>query len=121
MKNFLFALFSSLSLYSFACSPYSTPMVQHTPTATTIDFQVTSTTNWQCCYVWGMELICDQANFTGVANFNSSDVVCKGTGVGEFSSWSGGTVNYEVFSIPISDWCRPIAGWMATRRSRSAA
>ena len=105
MKNFLFALFSSLSLYSFACSPYSTPMVQHTPTATTIDFQVTSTTNWQCCYVWGMELICDQANFTGVANFNSSDVVCKGTGVGEFSSWSGGTVNYEVFSIPISDLC----------------
>lgn len=105
MKNFLLALFSSFSIYSMACSPYNTPLVQHTATATTIDFLVTSTTNWQCCFVWAMELICDEANFTGNANFNSADIVCKGVGNGEFSSWNGGTVDYEVFSLPITQLC----------------
>lgn len=105
MKNLVLALFSSFYLYSMACSPYNTPLVQHTATGTTIDFLITSTTNWECCYVWGMELICDQANFTGNANFNSADQVCKGSGNSEFASWNGGTVDYQVFSLPITELC----------------
>ena len=105
MKNFVLALFSSFSVYAMACSPYQTPLVQHTATATTIDFLVTSTTNWECCYLWTMELICDQANFTGTTNFQSNDNICKGSGNGEFTTWNGGTVDYEVFSLPISDLC----------------
>jgi len=105
MKNFVLALFSSFSLYSMACSPYQTPLVQHSFSGTTIDFLVTSTTNWECCYLWTMELICDQANFTGNTNFQSNDIVCKGSGNGEFTSWNGGTIDYEVFSLPISDLC----------------
>lgn len=105
MKKILLALISGFSYFSMACSPYLTPFVQHTVTATTIDFQVTSATNWQCCYIWAMELICESASFTGVTNFQSSDVVCKGSGVGEFASWNGGTVDYEVFSLPIDQLC----------------
>jgi gliding motility-associated-like protein len=52
-----------------------------------------------------MELICDEANFTGTTNFQSSDIICKGSGNGEFTTWNGGTVDYEVFSLQISDLC----------------
>lgn len=52
-----------------------------------------------------MELICDQANFTGNTNFQSNDIICKGSGNGEFTTWNGGTVDYEVFSLPLSELC----------------
>jgi hypothetical protein len=105
MKNLLLAFFSSISIYSFACSPYNTPLVQHTANASSIDFLITSATNWECCYIWAMELICEQANFTGVSNFTSADTICKGIGTGEFTTWTGGTVDYDVFSLPVDQLC----------------
>jgi gliding motility-associated-like protein len=103
MKNTLFGLFALLSTYSFACSPYLTPLVSHTITATTIDFQVISTSQWQCCFVFEMELICDQANFTGVANLQPNIQVCKGAGNASSSTW--GSEPYPVYSVPLTDFC----------------
>jgi len=88
---------------SKACSPYLAPLVSHTLTDTTINFQVISTSQWQCCFVFEMELICNQSNFSGVANLQPNIIVCKGSGTGSSSSW--GSEPYPVYSFPISSLC----------------
>ena len=103
MKNFLFAFFSFVSVHALSCSPYGTPLIQHTISGGNINFTITSTSAWQCCYVFEMELICEQANFTGVANLSPNIQVCKGNGSGSSSSW--GNENYPVYSYPTSNLC----------------
>ena len=86
-----------------ACSPYGTPLVQHTLSGNNLNVTVTSTSAWQCCYVFEMELICQQANFTGIANLTPGIQVCKGSGNGSSSSWSN--ENYPVYSYPLANLC----------------
>lgn len=103
MKKALFGLFLLTSSFGFACSPYLTPLVSHTITASTIDFQVISTSQWQCCFVFEMELICEQSDFTGIANLQPNIIVCKGSGNSSASSW--GSEPYPVYSFPLADLC----------------
>ncbi len=103
MKKILFGLFLLATTSGFACSPYLTPLVSHTFTPTTIDFQVISTSQWQCCFIFEMELICEQANFTGVANLEPGLTVCKGSGNG--SSLPAGSEPYPVYSFPLDNLC----------------
>lgn len=103
MKKILFGLFLLATTSGFACSPYLTPLVSHTITPTTIDFQVISTSQWQCCFVFEMELICESANFTGVGNLQPGIEVCKGSGNGSSSSW--GSEPYPVYSFPLANLC----------------
>jgi gliding motility-associated-like protein len=103
MKKILFGLLVLSTTYGFSCSPYLTPLVSHTITPTTIDFQVISTSQWQCCFVFEMELICESANFTGVGNLQPGIEVCKGSGNASSSNW--GSEPYPVYSFPIADLC----------------
>jgi len=106
--KFLVLLSFYLSALSYqnnahACSPYATPLVQHTLSVAYLNLTVTSTSPWQCCYIFEMELICQQANFTGVANLQPNLQVCKGSGSGSSSSWAN--ENYPVYSYPLSNLC----------------
>lgn len=87
----------------FSCSPYATPLIQHTLLNGNLNLTVTSTSPWQCCYVFEMELICQQANFSGIANLQPNIQVCKGSGNGASSSWSN--ENYPIYSYPLSNLC----------------
>lgn len=103
-KVLFFVMFICAASQNYkACSPYLAPLVSHTITSTTIDFQVISTSQWQCCFVFEMELICDQANFTGTANLQPGLIVCKGSGNGSSSSW--GSEPYPVYSFSLADLC----------------
>lgn len=93
----------SFNKNAHACSPYGTPLVQHTISGGNLNVTVTSTSAWQCCYVFEMELICQQANFTGIANLTPGIQVCKGSGNGSSSSW--GNENYPVYSYPLANLC----------------
>lgn len=103
MKKILFVLCLITTIKGFSCSPYLTPLVSHTITPTTIDFQVISTSQWQCCFIFEMELICEQANFSGVANLQPGITVCKGSGSGSSLNW--GSEPYPVYSFPLANLC----------------
>jgi len=103
MKKILSSLFALATTSGFACSPYLPPLVSHTITPSTIDFQVISTSQWQCCFVFEMELVCEGSDFTGIANLQPGIEVCKGAGNASASSW--GSEPYPVYSFPSSDLC----------------
>lgn len=103
MKNIILVLLALLSFNGWSCSPYQTPTAQHVFTATTLNITVTSTSPWQCCYIYEMELICQQANFSGVANIQPNIQVCKGSGSGSSSTWSN--ENYPVYAYPLTNLC----------------
>lgn len=100
---FCFILVLAVSQNYKACSPYLAPLVSHTMTPTTIDFQVISASQWECCFVFEMELICEDANFTGTANLQPGLIVCKGSGNGSASFW--GSEPYPVYSFDLADLC----------------
>ena len=103
MNKILFGLVLLTTTYGFSCSPYLTPLVSHTITPTTIDFQVISTSQWQCCFIFEMELICEQSNFSGLANLQPGITVCKGSGSGSSLTW--GSEPYPVYSFPLENLC----------------
>lgn len=79
-----------------ACTPYGTPQVSHTITGTNLNITVTSTTGWSCCYVYELELICNQANFSGTPTHQPAFNLCKS---------SSANANYQVYTIDISNLC----------------
>lgn len=90
---FLLVVFNNTSQ---ACTPYGTPTVAYNITGTNLNVTVTSTTGWSCCYIYELELICSQANFSGTATHNPGFNLCKS---------SSANANYQVYSIDISNLC----------------
>ena len=91
-----------VNLKTLACSPYGTPIVTNTVVGNNLNISVTSTSGWACCYHYQLELICNEANFTGVANYGfgtsnaNSPTLCKP---------NASNIAYPVYSIDISQLC----------------
>ncbi len=85
-----------LSKNANACTPYGTPQVAYNIVGTDLNVTVTSTTGWSCCYVYELELICDQANFSGTAQYQPNFNLCKS---------SSANASYQVYTIDISTLC----------------
>jgi len=87
-------LFTSKNLN--ACTPYGTPQTAFNIVGNNLNITVTSTTGWSCCYVYELELICNQSNFSGTGTHQPSFNLCKS---------SAANANYQVYTIDISNLC----------------
>lgn len=105
MRNILLLLLSFttlVNLKTLACSPYGTPIVTSTVVGNSLNISVTSTSGWSCCYHYQLELICNAASFTGVANYGfgtpiaNSPTLCKP---------NPSNIAYPVYSIDLSQLC----------------
>lgn len=96
--SFLFTLIAVLiyNQNALACTPYGTPTATHTIVGNDLNIIVTSTTSWSCSYIFELELICSQANFTGTANYTNSPTINKP---------NNQNMNYPAYTIDISALC----------------
>lgn len=102
----------SSSFSSLACSPCSSlEDVTSTLVGTNLELTFTSNAGWECCYTVQIEIICDNAAFTGVANYFSAEICING---GSAPSTTTTTlVPYPLTVIDVSGFCPGTYKWRA--------
>ncbi len=112
---FAFATLLSLLFTSgtaFACSPCGAlSNVTQNVNGTNLELTFTSNAGWECCYTVQIEIVCQNSNFTGVANYQSAQVCING---GNGSSTVNNTPTpYPLTVIDISNFCPGTYQWRA--------
>ncbi|GEM_PF-1302482 len=112
MKNLLFAIFLLSASFSMACSPCGALSgISQNINGNNLELSFTSNAGWQCCYNVRIELICVDANFTGVANYLSPQICING-GSASSSTWAT-PVPYPLTVIDMSGFCPGTYKWRA--------
>lgn len=117
-KKLLLLLVSILSFtnVSLACSPCGAlSNVTQTINGTNLELTFTSNAGWQCCYTVQIEIVCDNASFSGVANYFSQEICING-GTAASSTWAT-PVPYPLTVIDISGFCPGTYKWRAAETS----
>ena len=115
MRKLSFLLVLMLSILSpkaHACSPCGAlSNVTQTINGNTLDLTFSSNAGWQCCYTVNIEIVCENATFTGVATHFSSEICING---GACSSCTvTGSFPYPTTSIDLSTLCPGTYKWRA--------
>ncbi|TXI84722.1 MAG: T9SS type B sorting domain-containing protein [Crocinitomicaceae bacterium] len=98
--------------YTLACSPCGAlSNVTQNINGTNLELTFTSNAGWQCCYTVQIEIVCANANFTGVANYSSAEICING-GTGASSTWST-PEPYPLTVIDLSNFCPGTYKWRA--------
>lgn len=111
----IFALLLSLTILAFsnkslACSPcQALSGITQTINGTNLELTFVSNAGWQCCYNVNIEIICADANFTGVANYLSPQICING-GTAASSTWPD-PEPYPLTVIDISGFCPGTYKW----------
>ncbi len=115
---------SLLLLFSFiffsskfhACSPCGAlSNVTQNIVGTNLELTFTSNAGWDCCYTVQIEIICDNATFTGVPNYFSAEICLNG---GTASSTTNTLITpYPLTVIDISNFCPGTYKWRAAETS----
>ncbi|MFT5860785.1 MAG: hypothetical protein ACI865_002900, partial [Flavobacteriaceae bacterium] len=97
---------------SFACSPCS-PLqnVSSTLVGTNLELTFTSNAGWECCYTVQIEIICDNATFTGIPNYFSSEICINGGAAPATTTTT--LVPYPLTVIDVSGFCPGTYKWRA--------
>ncbi len=113
MKIYALLLTLSLLLFSsrtFACSPcQALSGITQTINGSNLELTFISNAGWQCCYNVNIEIVCVDANFTGVANYLSPEICING-GVNSTLTWPD-PVPYPLTVIDISGFCPGTYKW----------
>src|SRR3989338_5682579 len=114
LRTFLIAFFSfSFSWVAFACSPCGAlSNVTQNVNGTNLELTFTSNAGWNCCYNVQIEIVCSNASFTGVANYQSAQI-CIGGGSGS-STTNPTHTPYPLTVIDLSGFCPGTYQWRAT-------
>jgi gliding motility-associated-like protein len=111
---YLFVLsFFGFSLSGFACSPCSAlSNVTQNLVGTNLELTFTSNAGWQCCYTVEIEIVCSNANFTGIPNYFSQEICISG---GTCSTCTDNTPTpYPLTVLNLSNLCAGEYKWRAT-------
>lgn len=115
MKNLsilIFTVFSLTSTISLACSPCAgLSGITQTVNGNNLELTFTSNAGWQCCYNVNIEIVCVDADFTGVANYLSPELCING-GAAASSTWST-PEPYALTVIDVSNFCPGTYKWRA--------
>lgn len=112
MRFLFIAVFTSIALQGLSCSPCS-PLsnVSQNLNGNFLELYFTSNAGWQCCYNVSIELICENQNFSGTANYISPQLCIGG---GSCSTCSTTTPTpYPVTQIDVSNFCPGTYKWRA--------
>jgi gliding motility-associated-like protein len=118
LKNnlLLFFFLLTFSHTSLACSPCAAlSNITQTITGSNLDLTFTSNAGWQCCYTVQIEIVCSNANFTGIANYFSPEICING-GSAASSTWAT-PVPYPTTTIDLSSFCPGTYKWRAKETS----
>lgn len=103
----------SFSKTAQACSPCGAlSNVTQTLNGTNLELTFTSNAGWDCCYTVEIEIVCANANFTGVPNYFSSEI-CMNGGTG-FSTTNTLQYPYPLTVIDLSGLCAGDYKWRAS-------
>ena len=116
MKKLLPSLLLVASLiYSstvIACSPCGAlSNVTQNVNGSNLELTFSSNAGWNCCYTVQIEIVCENANFSGVANYLSQEICING-GTGP-STTNTDTVPYPLTVIDLSNFCPGTYKWRA--------
>jgi len=118
MKTIYLTLLSVLFLFgfsrsTFACSPCSAlSNVTQNLNGTNLELTFTSNAGWQCCYTVEIEIVCANANFTGIPNYFSQEICIGGGSCG--SCIDNTPVPYPLTVLDLSNLCAGDYKWRAT-------
>lgn len=110
LTAFIFSF--SLFFEGIACSPCS-PLsnVSQTLNGNILELYFTSNAGWQCCYNVSIELICENQNYSGTANYISPQLCING---GSCTTCTQTTPSpYPVTQIDVSNFCPGTYKWRA--------
>lgn len=111
-RNLLVFFSLTFSWTALACSPCGAlSNVTQTINGTNLELTFTSNAGWNCCYNVRIEIVCANANFTGVPNY-LSDQVCIGGGGGA-STTNPTPTPYPLTVIDLSSFCPGTYQWRA--------
>lgn len=95
-----------------ACSPCGAlSNVTQTINGTNLELTFTSNAGWNCCYTVQIEIVCENASFTGVPNYFSAEI-CMNGGTG-YSTTNTLQYPYPLTVIDLSGFCPGNYKWRA--------
>ena len=110
--GFLFLLNVITSNKALACSPCGALSdIGQTINGTNLELTFTSNAGWDCCYTVNVEIVCENANFTGIANYISEEI-CFNGGTGP-STTNTLSMPYPVLIVDLSGFCPGNYKWRA--------
>jgi len=113
---FLFITLISYTNYVNACSPCGAlSNVTQNLNGTNLELTFTSNAGWQCCYTVRIEIVCENASFSGVPNYFSQEICINGGGASS-STWAT-PVPYPLTVIDVSGFCPGTYKWRAAETS----
>jgi len=90
--------------FSFACGPCEAlSNITQTINGSNLELTFTSNAGWECCYTVEIEIVCANADFSGIAN-HFSDEICINGGNAASAIWPD-PVPYPLTVIDISNLC----------------
>ncbi|MCE2711135.1 MAG: T9SS type B sorting domain-containing protein [Cryomorphaceae bacterium] len=109
---FVFSFFG-FSFSSFACSPCGAlSNVTQNLVGTNLELTFTSNAGWQCCYTVEIEIVCSNADFTGIPNYFSQEICING---GSCATCTDNTpVPYPLTILDLSNLCAGEYKWRAS-------
>lgn len=108
------SVFFNTKLY--ACSPCGAlSNVTQTINGTNLELTFTSNAGWNCCYTVNIEIICENASFSGVANYFSAEI-CMNGGT-QPSTTNTLQMPYPLTVIDLSGYCPGNYKWRAWETS----
>lgn len=117
--NYLLGLILCFILVSYnsnACTPCGgLSNVTQTINGTNLELTFTSNAGWDCCYTVEIEIICENATFTGLPNYFSAEICLNGGG--GFSTTNTLVTPYPLTVIDISSFCPGNYKWRAAETS----
>ncbi len=107
---FCLALWSGVVL---ACSPCGAlSNVTSTVNGSNLELTFTSNAGWDCCYTVQIEIVCANASFTGIANYQSAQI-CFNGGT-QPSTTNTIAMPYPLTVIDLSNFCPGSYKWRAS-------
>lgn len=108
----LFLSFGFFQFTALACSPCGAlSNVTQTINGNNLELTFTSNAGWECCYTVQIEIVCTNAAFTGIPNYQSAQV-CIGSGTAS-STTNPTPTPYPLTVIDISNFCPGTYKWRA--------
>lgn len=109
----LFLLFIANNNAVLACSPCGAlSNVTQNVNGSNLELTFTSNAGWECCYTVQIEIICENANFSGVANYSSQQICINGGGGS--STINNTPTPYPLTVIDLSNFCPGNYKWRAS-------
>ena len=108
----IFSIFG-FSVSGYSCSPCSAlSNVTQNLVGTNLELTFTSNAGWQCCFTVEIEIVCSNANFSGVPNYFSPEVCINGGGC--VSCIDNTPTPYPLTVLDLSNLCPGQYKWRAS-------